>query len=127
MKTLLNRLLSRKKNLDNNLPYNFISFIDKNKIRVNNATEPASIFLKKLGGHIENIFGENYWVLDFEDVQQLSELLSTLNEAGFLFVGEPSGWPPAGVFNNLRERKLISGIFTEVTWSGPGKWETRIR
>lgn len=114
-------------NLNMNLPHNFISLVLNNEIRVEKVTEAASIILKELGGRQGHITGEKVWLIDFVDENHEARLLSKLNEAGFLFVGEPAGWPPAEVFDYLREKGLVNGKFTEISWVGSGKWQTRVR
>jgi hypothetical protein len=43
-----------------------------------------------------------------------------MRDAGLPFVGSSSGWPPAAVAEELRERGLLQGTWTEVRWTGPG-------
>lgn len=115
------------RNQDTTTPKNFVSLILNDEIRIEKVTDSSSVFLKELGAHNDEIAGEKVWVLEFIDERQEAELLSKLNEAGFLFVGEPAGWPPAEIFDYLRKKRLASGRFTEVTWLGSGRWSTRVR
>ncbi len=62
------------------------------------------------------------WVIDFSNHDELAEKLDRLNKIGFIFEGEPTGWPPAEVFDHLRKKNLIIGRFKEVRWRGPGNW-----
>src|ERR1041385_907117 len=108
-------------------PHNYVSLILDNKILIKNVTNDGSSVIRSLEGYKEEIAGEKVWILEFKDELQEADLLSDLNEIGFLFVGGTAGWPPAEIFAYLREKGLVSGRFTEVTWLGSGKWTTRIR
>jgi hypothetical protein len=41
---------------------------------------------------------------------------------GFLFDGQPYGWPPAEIFDRVREKGLLREKFKEISWRGPGDW-----
>ena len=113
--------------LVSNSPQNYITIILNNTIRIENVSEAGGLIIKELNGHEDELAGERVWILDFKDEKQEADLLSKLNEAKFLFVGQPAGWPPAEIFDDLREKGLVTGMFMEVTWIGPGKWVTRLR
>lgn len=101
-------------------PNNYVSLILNSKIQIENVTEDKTEILKKLGGYI----GEDRksWVIDFSDEKHLAQMLSILVENELLFVGGASGWPPAEIIADLRDKNLVLGSFKEVTWFGEGKW-----
>ena len=57
--------------------------------------------------------------------EELARILGALRDEGVAFVNAEAGWPPAGVFEWLRTRGLVSGPYLELIFSGPGKWSTR--
>jgi hypothetical protein len=65
-------------------------------------------------------------ILKAADEATLSKLLAQLRDLDVLF-GGGSGWPPAEIFDDLRERGLVQGKFIEITWRGPSQWITRTR
>jgi hypothetical protein len=65
------------------------------------------------------------WRVRYADDAELATALALLRDAGFAFAGAPGGWPPAAVFEHLRERGPVRGRFTEVVWAGPRKPEYR--
>jgi hypothetical protein len=61
------------------------------------------------------------WDLPYRSDQQLAEILIALRDAGYPFLGEEHGWPPTAIFEDLRDKGLLSGPFREITWLGPGR------
>lgn len=103
------------------LPQNLVALILESIYLKNVSTEAIDI-LKEMGATEDVSTGENYWKMDFENDDVLLEKLIQLNKLGFLFVGEAAGWPPAEVFDYMKERKSVSGKFKEIRWRGPGNW-----
>lgn len=81
--------------------------------------------LKGLGA--EHRFLGSKWHLAYGPRSQLPGILSILRDEGFAFAGAPSGWPPAEVFADLRNKGLTSGTFNEIIWSGPDQPSIRER
>ena len=63
----------------------------------------------------------------FNGQSELAALLVKLRDHGVALGGELAGWPPAAVFEDLRDQGLVTGPYTEITFSGPGKWHTKSR
>jgi hypothetical protein len=61
----------------------------------------------------------------YKSDDELAAIFELLRHRGYAFAGGEHGWPPAAVFELLREKRLIEGAFTEVTWKGPGDWVVR--
>jgi len=59
--------------------------------------------------------------LPFASKAELAAVLTALQRAGFLFAEQPGGWPPAAVFQQLRDEKLVNGVVRTVSWAGPGE------
>jgi hypothetical protein len=78
---------------------------------------PDPRVLRSLGGRREFI---TPWIWTFvtKDEQSLGQLLMALRDLGVPFVAQPShAWPPAGVFDELRKRGLVTGSYmTTESW-----------
>jgi len=57
--------------------------------------------------------------------EQLGASLERLRDAGVLFLETLAGWPPAAVFEDLREKGRVHGPFDAISFSGPGLWSVR--
>lgn len=106
-------------------PTNFINLIINSKIYIQNVTDDKKEMLKNLGGLLDE--NENIWLIAFEDEKNLAKVLSVLAESRLLFVGGSSGWPPAEIFADLRDRNLVVGNFKEVTWLRKSEWVVKDR
>lgn len=102
-------------------PLNVVSLII-DYIRLENVSSDKAEGIKRIGAYESKIAGETVWIIDYTNEYELANKLCELNLLSFLFAGGPAGWPPAAVFDYLREKKLIEGKFKEVTWRGPGDW-----
>ena len=101
-------------------PKNYVSLIQDGKIRIETVTAAIEHELLSLGGQ-SVIEGGEIWIIPFEGTEALAKVLDQLNRIGVMFVGQPAGWPPAEIFDDLRTKGLIHGTFKEVTWTGPGR------
>jgi hypothetical protein len=108
-------------NMTKTVPAN-VSLILRDTNRLENVADDLINSLKDLGAKEGIVNDEVFWVIPFGDDNDLAQKLQSLNNMGVLFVGEPSGWPPAAIFADLRARKMLEGTFKEITWSGPGQW-----
>ncbi len=103
-------------------PPNLVALITK-RIYLDNVSAQTIDSISRIGAYEDKRSSNGAWAIDFTDDDELAKRLSELRDLGFLFVGEdPSGWSPAAVFSELRERKIIQGNFVEVNWRGPGNW-----
>lgn len=59
--------------------------------------------------------------LPYASEAELGKVLSFLQQLNVPFADEPAGWPPAAVFAHLREKGLVRGQISSLTWSGPGQ------
>jgi len=55
----------------------------------------------------------------------VGSLLELLRDRGFAFLGVPHGWPPAAVFEQLRDAGKVSGKYDAISFSAPGRWHVR--
>ena len=108
-----------------NTPPPNVSLILRDTIQLENVSNDLIDSLKNLDAKESIVNHEVVWVMPVGDDNDLAKKLQSLNKMGMLFVGDHSGWPPAAIFADLRDRKLLEGIFKEITWSGPGKWFVR--
>ncbi len=75
-----------------------------------------------IGTFQKKVAGELIWLINYVDDDDLAEKMHALNSLGFLFVGEPGGWPPAEDFDYIRKKGLLSEKFKEIRWRGPDDW-----
>lgn len=97
-----------------------ISFKGSNRLEIKCHSQAAAETLETLGGK-RNLFNRSTWLLSYKDDSELASALSALRDADFAMLGQPHGWPPASVFDYLREQGLIEGVFEEITFSGSGR------
>jgi len=72
--------------------------------------------------------GDGYYTADVKKITQEEEvkLLKMLNNLGFAFsVGGMGGWSPSELFEDYREKGLLSGKYKEIAWKGPDDWIIR--
>ncbi len=103
-------------------PQNLVVNILDDKIYLRNMSSEMIDAVKKIGAFQKQIAGEPVWLISCTDDDELAKKLHNLNSLGFLFVGEPAGWPPAEVFDYMRKKGLLRDKFKEVQWRGPGDW-----
>ena len=83
------------------------------KVAVSRAVPPE---LTALGAQI--VDGAAH--LSFTSQSELAAVLTSLQRADFPFADEPAGWPPAAVFQQLRDESLVSGEIRTISWTAPG-------
>lgn len=93
---------------------NFVSAILSESVKVAVA-EPSPPELQALGASVNDGVAN----IPFTSKSELATTLTALQGAGFLFADEPAGWPPAAVFQQLRDESLVSGSIRTVSWTGP--------
>ncbi|MDK2123013.1 hypothetical protein [Parachitinimonas caeni] len=82
----------------------------------------TSILVRKqlLGLHAARERGGDVYV-PFESKEHLAFILRKLQTLGLLFADAPAGWPPAAVFEHLRDEGLLQGRIKTVTWRQPNQ------
>jgi len=103
-------------------PQNLVLDILNHKIYLENMSSQMVDVVREIGAFQKEIAGQSVWLINYADDNELAKRLHELNSLGFLFVGEPAGWPPAEVFDHIRKKGLSSDKFKEVRWRGPGDW-----
>jgi len=84
------------------------------KVAISGSVPPE---LRALGAQIDDGVAQ----LPFTSQSELAAVLTCLQHAGIPFVDEPAGWPPAAVFQQLRDESLVSGEIRTISWTAPGK------
>lgn len=97
----------------------WVNDIDGERVWVYSPERGHNSLLKDLGGRKPWL--SKYWDIAYSSDEQLAKILTSLRDAGFAFLGEPSGWPPTEIFEDLRKRGLLNGPYREITWLGPGR------
>lgn len=80
-------------------------------------TEVLPPELQALGAHTD----EKGAHLPFSSKTELAAALTALQRAGFLFADETAGWPPAAVFQQLRDEAFVNGAVRTVSWVSSGE------
>lgn len=60
-------------------------------------------------------------VINTPSKELIASTMQKLQLLGFHFVDEPAGWPPAAIFQKLRDEGIVSGAVKTVSWTAPGK------
>src|SRR3990172_3408610 len=92
----------------------FVSSIDGDTVVVACAGREFRRRVAGLGGRRE--LWSNRMRFPCRDEFALAGLLSRLRDAGAAFAGAVAGWPPAAVFQELRDKGLVHGPFVEIVW-----------
>lgn len=95
---------------------NYVSAVLSKSVKISIA-ETLPPELQALGAHVDGKAAH----LPFASKAELAAALTALQRAGFLFANEPAGWPPAAVFQQLRDEALVDGAVRTVSWAGPGE------
>ncbi len=103
-------------------PENYVSVVLDDRVRVEGVTLEVARELERLGAKAKMVRNGAVWELEFRDFEELGALLGQLRDLGILFSDAPDGWPPAAVFEDLRDQRLVTGSFNAVIWSGPLQW-----
>jgi len=61
------------------------------------------------------------WLMAYDSRSELAERLSALQALDIFFLDEPAGWPPAAVYEFLRNEGLVRGDVRKISWHGPGQ------
>jgi hypothetical protein len=80
-----------------------------------------------LAAYAPTHLGREAYKISVASETRLSELLEMLRDHDFAFVGAGSGWPPAEIVADLRDRGVFSGSFNEIVFMGPGRSKIRQR
>ena len=113
-----------------NLPDNaeaYVKSIQNNDVIIVNVGLKLLPSLLRLGAQKREESGQPAWILNAPNEKVLTDMLNACRDLEIAFAGGAAGWPPAEIFDNLRERGLISGKFKELLWVGQGNWKIRRR
>jgi hypothetical protein len=64
-------------------------------------------------------FAFSRYSIPYASDEELGAILEALRDAELPLADAPDGWPPAAVFQDLRDRGITHGSFVAITWSGP--------
>lgn len=98
-----------------------VAAYDDVKIRVPTPTDDVARLIERW--QFERLEDDRYNRAVGSD-EEKARLFDELRAAGFYFLLARE-WSPSEVFEELRERGLIEGPFTDVYRTGPGEWQTR--
>lgn len=80
--------------------------------------------LRALGGRQQFLWW-GPWIFSGRDERALADLLMALRDLGLPFLGAGPGWHPGAIFEDLRDRGLVTGSYRMIYWTGPGLWHIR--
>jgi len=95
---------------------NYVTMVHSNSVAMK-TSEPLGAEILALGARIDGDIVH----LPFRSKAELAAALTALQCAGFFFADEPAGWPPAAVFQRLRDEKLVEGAIRTISWAGPSE------
>ncbi|MCB0352743.1 MAG: hypothetical protein KDD64_04435 [Bdellovibrionales bacterium] len=101
------------------LPPTYVSQILNGEISVEVTSKKHIPLLLELGARRGWIL-RNHFILHYEGDAQLAPLLDALRQMGVAFLSVPHGWPPSAIFDLLREKGLLVGECTRVTFTENG-------
>ena len=110
----------RRRWLDLPVIASHVEHVQGGLVRVN-ATDPASRELVRSLGASGSLLGRDSFTLPYDSDEALARLLTVLRDAGFALGHQAHGWPPSAIFEDLRDRGLVSGTFLAISWTGPGE------
>ncbi len=94
-----------------------------NQVVVKVIDERTLVFLRTLGFVAAK---ESGYELAIKSEQEKANIFSQLRDFGFCFASGKE-WNPCEVFEYLRDKKLVSGSFKEISWKQPYSWKIRER
>jgi len=104
------------------LPPSFVKQADQEFVEVATSELQASKDLLSLG--FSRVTDSEYRI-PAPDENGKAQIFSTLRKMGFCFA-RGREWSPAELFEYFRDRGLITGQFTEIAWTRPTEWRTRL-
>jgi len=86
--------------------------------------------IKRLGGHrslLSLLEGSllTTWHIRYKSEKDMANIFSALRDIGMPFLGGAHGWPPAAIFEHMRDKQLLKGTFKEIVWRGPEEIDIR--
>ena len=107
--------------VDDTLPP-YVASSDFKRVTIQGTNPVLADRLQKLG------FGQTADGAGFElrcsepmTFEELAALATKLRDMGLAFSAGPD-WSPSEVMNDLRDRELCNGPYTQISWTGPEQW-----
>jgi hypothetical protein len=97
----------------------FVSFIHPSHITVHAETEALRECISKIGGIASQ---ESELVVNYSSVQELVTIISMLQKLEIPFSDQLAGWPPAAVFDDLKEKGIVTGNIKRISWLNANKY-----
>jgi hypothetical protein len=96
----------------------FVESISDSEVSVKCRDDTAAELVKSLGGK-RALLASAIWKLHYSSEVELASHLSALRDARIAMAGSLVGWPPAAIFEQLRDNGKLTGKFIEIMWSKP--------
>lgn len=104
-----------------NLP-DYIDAVQNDQVIVKSKELDKIQFLIELGFK-KKWFSVDEFYMKYRSEKDLAGIFSLLNTKGFIFASDSNGWPPAAIFEYLREKGLVKGSIKKILWKGRGDFE----
>jgi hypothetical protein len=98
----------------------FVASIERDRLVIICSSAASKKLLRSLGAKF-TLFGRGRCELPYKSKDELPRMLASLRDGGFAMQGGLSGWPPASVFEELRNAGNINGEFFEIVWRNPNE------
>jgi hypothetical protein len=97
----------------------FVSFIHASHVSVHAETPALREQILDTGG----LSSQKYEIaINYSCEQELAAIFSMLQNLEIPFSDQLAGWPPAAVFDYLKEKGMISGSIKRISWLNPKKY-----
>jgi hypothetical protein len=94
-----------------------------NRIFVSEVADETMSILKAMGAYQEAEYPKpKTWFIDYTDERDEAKKLSQLRDFGIVFGYSAAGWPPGAIFEEFRDKGLISGTYKRIYWRGPDEF-----
>ena len=97
----------------------FVSFIHPTHVTVHAETPALRENILNIGGIASQ---ESELVVNYSCEQELATIISTLQKLDVPFSDQLAGWPPAAVFDFLKEKGIVSGSIKRISWSNAKRY-----
>ncbi|MCL1089993.1 hypothetical protein L2744_10340 [Shewanella profunda] len=97
----------------------FVSFIPVSQVSVYAQIPTLREYLLNIGGFPSQ--GSEIAV-NYSCEQELATIISTLQKLDIPFSDQLAGWPPATVFDDLKDKGMVSGNIKRISWLNPKKY-----
>ena len=97
----------------------FVSFIHVSHVSVHAETPALREHILNIGGFLSQ---ESEIAVNYSCEQELANIISMLQKLEISFSDQLAGWPPAAVFDYLKDKGMVSGSIKRISWLNPKEY-----